>query len=138
MASAIPAVKAAIQSTLEDATGLLDDIPVSRGLEPSRPKEYVWIWKAKAKRDFKSIGSRPAPLDEDVSVTMRVVAIGGEDPESRVFEISDAVEAALRADLTLGGVVRWHRVEELEQELQQFDPKVGCHILMTLTARARI
>ena len=137
MASAIPAVKAAVLSTLSSAEDL-EGVEVGADLEPSRNSKYVWIWRAKSKRQFKSVGARPPALDEDVSLTLRVVVIGGEDPETAVFEISDAVEAALRADLTLGGAVRWHRVEELDQEPLQFDQKVGCHILMTLTARARI
>lgn len=137
MATTIPAVKAAVLAALDGAEDL-EGVAVSAGLEPDNEFEYVWIWKGKAKRVFKSVGAHPPALDEDVSLTLRVVVVGGEDPEARAYEIADAVEAAQRADLTLGGAVRWHRFEELDQEPLQFDQKVGCHVLMTLTARARI
>lgn len=136
-ATAIPAVKAAVLVALDDVEGLAG-VEVTGGLEPSRKDEYVWIWKAKAKRVFKSVGARPPALDEAVSLTIAAVVIGGKDPEARVFEIAGAVETALRADVTLAGAVRWHRLEELDEEPLQFDQKVGCRILMTLTAKARI
>jgi hypothetical protein len=134
--TAIPVVKAAVLGALQGAEAL-EGITVTADREPERDSEYVWIWRAKAKRNFRTIGPSPAPLDEEVSIVMRVVAIGG-DPEARALELADAVEEALREDITLGDSVLWHRLEELEQEPLQFDRKAGCHVLMTLTAKARI
>jgi hypothetical protein len=135
--TAIPAVKEAVLEILDDAEGL-EGVTVAAGLEPTRADEYVWIWKAKAKRVCKSVGRNPPVYDEDVSLTMRALVVGGENPEARVFEIVAATETALRSSITLDGAVKWHKLEELDQEPLQFDQKLGCHILMTLTARARI
>jgi hypothetical protein len=137
MATTIPAVRGAVVATLAAAEAL-EGITVADGLEPTSQKQYVWLWKAKAKRNFSGVGTgRPLPQDEDVSLTMRVVVIGTE-ARARAFEISDLVEAALAADARLGGAVKWHRIEELDEEPLQFDQKPGHHVLMTLSARARI
>jgi hypothetical protein len=138
MATTIPAVRDAVVAVLAAAEAL-EGITIADGLEPTSQKQYVWLWKAKAKRNFSGVGAgRPLPQDEDVSLTMRVVVIGTEDPRARAFEIADLVEAALAADARLGGAVKWHRIEELDEEPLQFDQKPGHHVLMTLSARARI
>lgn len=139
--TAIPAVKAAIIELLE-ASEDLEGVTIAPGAEPDRDKEYIWFYKASATRDFNLLGGNPAPLDENLRIYMRVVAIKGSidaDPsEDRAYEIAEAVEAALRADLELDGTVFFHRIEAVEQEHLKIDRTRGCHVLLTLTAKTRI
>ena len=141
--TAIPKVRAAVRAMLEAAAEAPDSdlhglAIAAAGPEPTRPNEFIWFWRGKAKRVFRVVGPRPAPYEEDVSLTLRLVAIGGEDPESRAFALLSAVEDVLRNDITLGDAVFWHRLEELEDEPLDFDRKLGWAVLLTLTARARI
>ena len=130
--TAIPADKEAVRRTLAEAEALTD-VEVATGFEPTRPKEYVWIAKASAKRDWASLGQRRRK--EKLSVTMRVVVIGGEDVESRAYEICAAVEAALLANLQLDGEVVKNLVEELDEEPSlDFDGKPGHAVWMTVAA----
>lgn len=135
--TAIPAVKDALAESLEGAAGL-EGVVVARKQEPARAKEYVWIRRGKSKRDFALLGPRPAPLDEIVEVTIRVVAIGGEDPEARTYEIFNALEAALRADPDLSDDVLFQKIGEVEDDHLLFDQKPGFHVVSTVTAKARI
>lgn len=139
--TAIPAVKAAMLEILTAATGeggSLEGIAVSADKQPERPDEFVWIWKAKSKRKWASLGQKK--LEETVMVTLRVVAIRGgvADSEARAIEIAEAVETEFRKDLTLGGAARFHLIEELDDEPRKFDQAFGCAVLMTLTADIKI
>lgn len=140
--TAIPAVKQAIKGILEEAEGLEDTLVTTDYAEAERKAEHIWIWKAKAKRDPKGIGRRPARLEEEIRVVLRVVAIGGADAavaEARAFELVEAAENALRDESKLAGsIVLFSHVEELEEEPLNFDTKVGCHVLMTVAAKTRI
>jgi len=135
--TAIPRVKNAILSTLEEAEAL-DGVTVAKGKEPTDP-EYVWIVKGKATREFAAVGGRP-PLNEDIDVTLRIVAVDGDDIESedRAYELATAVEEALRDNDNLGDNVLFQRVRELEDGQLLFDQAWGFHVLMTVTAKARI
>lgn len=138
--TAIPAVKAAILAALEGAEDLVG-VTVTADKEPEKEKEWVWVWKAEAEREFKVLGPSPAALDEMVKVSLRVVSIQGTKAtpsEERAFEISEAVETALRADPDLGGAVTWQRIEKVEQEPLLFDKRYGCLVEMTVKAKARI
>jgi hypothetical protein len=136
--SAIPAVQVAIRATLDGAAGL-EGVAIADEREPINQKEYIWIYPGgKAKRDWKGIGRKPALLEEKISVRLRVVVIGGEDPKLRAFEIAGAAEEALRENRSLDGCASKHLVEELDQELQDFDGKTGCHVWMTVVAETRI
>jgi hypothetical protein len=137
----IPAIKAAVVETLQAAEAL-KGIKVTDDREPDRDDEYVFIYKARARRDFKLIGPQPAPQDETVNVYIRIVAIRGTDKakpsEERALEIFEAVETALRDNSTLGDTALFQRIEDLEIEPQNFEGKRGCHVLATVTAKARI
>jgi hypothetical protein len=139
--TAIPAVKVAIEEILAGADGLENTLVTRDYAKAERKPEHIWIWKAKAKRDPKGIGRRPARLEEEIRVTLRAVAIGGDAAaaEARVFELVEAAETALRDESRLAGsIVLFSHVEELEEEPLNFDTKVGCHVLMTVVAKTRI
>jgi hypothetical protein len=143
--TAIPALKSAILAALEaDPTPEgLDGVAISGDKEPTRESEYVWLYKAKAKREFKTIGRRPVKVDEDLSISLRVLAVKGSqaEAESRALAIAAAVEGVLR-DLEPGDdeavFLAPLLVQELEDEPLLFDQKAGCHVLMTVVTKARI
>jgi hypothetical protein len=137
--TAIPFVKTSILEALESAEGL-EEVVVSGDREPEQALEYIWLYKAKAKREFRLVRPRPAPLEEEVRIFLRVLAVRAEamDAENRALEIAEAVENALRA-LDLGPPVLFPLlIEELDDEQLQFDQKRGCHVLMTVATKARI
>lgn len=139
--TAVPAVREAVLKTLEEAEEL-KGVLVTGDKEPERPTEYIWIYKAKANREFSLIGMQPAPLDEMVRVYLRVVAVKGSadstPSEERALELAALAETALRENPTLNDCARFHHVEELEPQSLLFDQKRGCHVLMTIAAKARI
>lgn len=138
--TAIPAVKAAILSLLEGAEDL-KGVLVTDDKEPEREKEYVWIWKAKARREYRLLGGSPSPLDEDLEIKLRIVAMQGDaakPSEERASELLEAVETALRADLHLEDTVLWHKLEEIDGEPYLFDTRRGFAWSATLAAKARI
>lgn len=142
--TAIPAIKEAIFEILKEAAegGPLEGIPVTDDKEPDREKEYVWVWKAKAKRAFKLLGPQPARQDEMINVFLRIVAIKDSEKlkpsEERAIEIFKAVEEALRADITLKGKAFWHLIEDVEIAPVKLDKKRGCHVIAVVSAKARI
>lgn len=139
MPSDLPSIKEAVLAIL-NASPALAAVKVTEAKEPERAKEYVWLYRVKSTRDWASLGRQSK--DEVAKVFLRVVAIlGGKDgtaSEARAFEIVSTVEAALEADVTLGGVVRFHLIEDIEAEKQLFDNKWGAHVLLTISANARI
>lgn len=138
MPTSLPAAKEAVKAALDGAEGL-DGVRVARGKEPNK-KEYVWIFKGKAKRDFASLGPKPPPLDENVEVTLRIVAIKGDDvaSEDRAYELFNAVETVLRDNPDLSEDILFQRISEVEDGHVLFDQKWGFHIIATVTAKARI
>jgi len=140
-ASAILDVRDAVTEILKGAEAL-SGIEVSDDREPERSTEYIWIWKAESNRDFAGIGSQPPKLDEDIEITLRVVAMRGTDElrpsEDRAFEIANAAEKALAQQTTLNKTVRFHWVSKVKPTPFLFDRKRGCEVVMTLSAKARI
>lgn len=141
--TAIPAVKAAVLEILKEVEALKSaKVVITADKEPERAREYIWLWKATATREFKSLGPQPSALNEEVKIFLRVMVVKGDSSptpsEERAFEILEEMETALRGQVRLNGAVRFQHVEDLEQEQLIFDRKRGCHILVTLTAKARI
>ena len=139
--TSIPEVKAALVEALKNSVAL-NGITVTKGKEPTRVSEFVWLPKAKAKRDFNLIGGT-APLDEVVTATLWVVVIKGtsgpEESEARAFEIAEAVETVLRSPVEAAEQeLSPPKVEEIEQVQVPLDKKWACHIEMTVTVTARI
>lgn len=139
--TAIPAIKEAVFQLLKEAESL-ENIRVTDDKEPENLKEYVWVWKARAKRNFKLLGPQPSKREEMINVYLRIVAIKGSDKlkpsEERALEIFEAVEKALIADLTLKGTALFHIVDDLEVAPVKFDKRRGCHVIAVVSAKARI
>lgn len=145
MSATVPAVKGAIQERLK-AVESLADVPIIRGKpgDPA-PEEYVSLWKAKATRDYSGLrgGAQTVPIDEmvDLTIVVDVAYATGADPEPsevRAYEIFAAVDAALRADLTLGGVWRFDKTSSYEDDFYRDDKRRGCRVFQTLSGKARI
>lgn len=140
--TAIPALEAAILGALqaEPAPEGLEGVSVSGDKEPTRATEYVWLYKAKAKREWRTIGPRPSARDEELRASLRVLVVKGDlaEAKTRALEIAGVVEDALAAVNTTSPLLYPLLVEEIEDEPLQFDQKSGCHVLMTVVTRARI
>jgi len=141
-ADAIPAVKLAVERILGEAEAL-KGVLVARGKPEPQPDELVAIWEAKATREFATIGPKPAPLDEIISLTLvvDVLRASGSDfrpAEERAWVIFEGVDAALRSDLSLDGVWFFDHTAEEKQEYYRTDKKRGCRIWLTLVGKARI
>lgn len=138
--TAIPAVKEAVVNTLKAASSL-KGITVTDDKEPERKSEYIWIWKARAKREFKNIGPN-SKVDEMIEVFIRIVAYKGstdqKPSEERAVEIFEAVETALRANRKLNNTVFWHKIGDLEIVPLVPDKKRGCHAIAVVNAKAQI
>lgn len=139
--TAIPAVKQAVVDLLKDAPAL-KGIPIVDDKEPEVKKEYVWVYKSKAKRAFKVIGPQPGKQEEMIQIFLRIVSTKGDQKlkpsEDRALEIFEAVEEALRADTTLKGTAFFHLIEDVEIAPVKFDKKRGCHVIGVVSAKARI
>lgn len=138
--TAIPAIKEAVVKTLQEAESL-KGIKITDDKEPENKNEYIWIWKARAKREFKNIGPN-SKLDELIEVFIRVVSIKGstevKPSEERAVEIFAAVEKALRANRRLNGTAFWNKIGDLEITPVIFDKKRGCHVIAVVNAKAQI
>ena len=145
MSSAVPAVKKAVTERLR-ASAELAGVAVTRGkpADPA-PDEYVSLWKAKATRDYAGLrgGAATTPLDEliELTIVVDVMMASGSDPEPselRAYEIFAAVDAVLRADLTLGGAWRFDRTSQYEDDFYRDEKRRGCRVFQTLSGKARI
>lgn len=140
--TAIPAVKAAIVNTLNGAEEL-EGVEITADKMPERASEFIWVVNGKSEREFRLIGGAPTPLDEDLTVEIRVVVILGaktaSPSEERATELLEAAETALREDIHLEDTVLWHRISNIaEGEQQVHDEKRGFVYVATLSAKARI
>lgn len=120
------------------------DVYMSDDTEPQHSEEYVWLYEADADRDWKTIrgGASHLPMQEDINVELRVFVLIGTDSvkpsEDRAFEISDAVEDALRDDPDLNGVLLHQRVKRIRQQQLVHDNRRGVHVLMSIYGEGRI
>lgn len=142
--SAIPAVKDAVEARLK-ASEALAGVPIIRGKEDPSPVEYVSLWKAVANREYAGLRGNAAtvPIDEliDLTIVVDAMSASGSDPapaEARAYEIFAAVDAVLRADLTLGGAWRFDRTSKSEDDFYRTDKRKGCRIFLTLSGKARL
>src|SRR4051794_13782948 len=97
--TSLPAVRAGVLSALEGADDLESVHIADGGTEPHRAAEYVWMFKARATREFRTIQPAPTPQDENVKVSLRIVAIkdtkDNSKSEERATELLETVETAL-------------------------------------------
>lgn len=143
--TAIPEVKAAILEVLGEAKSL-EGVTVTGDYKiAERANEHVWLWKAETRqREYRGLGhavAKPPTIDEEILVTLRIVAIGqasAAEAESRVFELVEGVETALRESIKLGGVAIQSIVDKLSDEPLNFDTKIGHGVLMVVKAKTRI
>lgn len=146
MSTAIPAAKEWVMGVLEPLPELAD-VEVTDDTEPERAKEYVWLYRANAKREFTVMkGGAPPPLEEFLRLYLRVfVVVAGRSAkpaEVRALEIASAVERALREAMSdspptavrAKGLI----VEELDDEPQVVDNGRAYHVLMIVRLNARI
>jgi hypothetical protein len=143
-ASAIPAVKDAVESRLTAAEAL-KGVAIFRGRPSPGPAEYIALWKTSATREYSGLrgGAATAPLAEliDLTIVVDVALASGADQapaEARAYELFGGIEDALRADLTLGGAWRFDRISKVEDDFFREDKRKGCRVFLTVSGKAQI
>lgn len=138
--TAIPAIKEAIVKTLKDAESL-KGIKVTDEKEPTDEKEYIWVFKARAKRNWQNIGPQ-SKMGEVIEIFIRCVSLKGSDEvkpsEERAIELFEAVEAALRANRRLDGTAFFQHVGDVEIAPVLVDKIRGCHVIAVVSAKTQI
>lgn len=135
--SAVPVVKEKVYALLTTAL----DVPVVWGLS-DRHREFVSIWQGETTREHRILAAN-APLDESFEITLVIQSAlpSGKDmkaAEDRSWELLDAVEAVLRADLTLDGTTFFTTPAKAKQEFIQTEKLQGSRITLTFSGTARI
>jgi hypothetical protein len=137
----LPATRSAITSALEASEDLAGVTIANGGGEPTRDTEYIWLFRARSTRTFVSLTGPEPRLDEEMKLSLRIVAIGGKGSaasEARATELLEAAEAALREDDSLNETVFFSHIEELECEPLLFDTTNGYAYTAVVQAKARI
>jgi len=104
------------------------------------PREWIQIGRPRVTRTPRTITGQPmGGHDEDGTVPVMVLASAdgrGEEAivrlRERMEELIGAVEAALAADFTLGGIVRWAYVSALAEQDQGIEPPPAAGHWMTV------
>jgi hypothetical protein len=147
--SALERVTEKLQKTLE-AAAPLKGIPVIWGppVGDDRPAEFVSVGfgpngeSGDAERNWGPIGA--GQLEEDLTIELQVESSGHDGTDlkgayTRSFEIAADVEAAIRADITLGDLLLLPaRLSRWRGRYFRADKVRGHRVFLTLTAQARI
>ena len=139
--STVPAFKAALLAALQ-ARPTLSTVQVTYGAPlPSPADEYVWLADADGEQETAALGAQRREEYYDLTVYVAVYR-AGEDQQAtteRAFELVAELEEVLRADATVGGVVRVavvagpFRLEEMASDTHR-----GAQVTVTVAVRARI
>lgn len=138
--STIPAVKTALASAIA-ARPALSGVTVQRGVIDPPQLEMVELFQSTTQRDYRAIRTQPHPVREQIEITIRVTALSTADrtlatAEDRMWAICDEIDAAYRADITLGNILEMGKLERAEQRYWRFDKFRGSVLFITLTGQA--
>lgn len=137
----LPATRSAITAALEASEDLAGVTITNGGSEPERATEYIWLFRARSTRTFVSLSGPVPRLDEEMKLSLRIVAAGGKTPatpEARATELLEAAETALREDDSLNETVFFSHIAELECEPLLFDTTNAYAYTAVVQAKARI
>jgi hypothetical protein len=136
MNTAYPDFQDALYAVVNGAT----TTPVSLGWPTGGPKaSHVWISGAgeiQLSDGVSGYGQRDETMTAEVRIKVDLATSTYTDARDAAFTISDAIEAALSADTTLGGVVGHARVTSIrvDEAVEERQRSVG--IVLTVTADA--
>jgi hypothetical protein len=147
--SALPAITEFLQGVLEDADDLKDvSIVWGPPLGDDRPAELVCVGfgedgqSGESSRDWATLGGGKLDEEFEVEVTTDVQGHHGTDLKAaydRSFELNNAVEGAIRADISLGGLLlEPARISRAKGSYYRADKTRGHRVFLTLTGTARI
>lgn len=141
----MPAAKAALLTAFGAQTGLAGVRITWGGPTEEDDLAYEHIWLGRVVREapeFVAIGQQK--IDEDYTVEVVVQARKGGDneqaTEERLWALEAECEAAIRADLSLGGVLgqHWAEIGRAEQVNNPIPNEWVSRVTFTVRCRARI
>lgn len=145
MSTAIWSVQTAVEETLEGAAGMPSGVEIDLGKPEPLPAKCILLWEVTAKRDFAAIAKQVAgqKLWEMIDLTLVVeVALASgtqyKPADEEAEKIFKAMDTALRADLTLGGVWKFDHFSEIKKQFFRQDKRRGCRVFVTLSGKAQI
>lgn len=139
--STIPAYKAALHAALE-ARVELRNVQVSYGAPlPAPADELVWLAGVEGEQEAAALGAQRR--EETFRLTIIIdVFVQGQNQRAatdRAFELMAIIETVLRADGSLGNVVRFSEIDgPLTLEEMASDTARGARLTIMVAAAARI
>ena len=138
--STIPLVKEALKTALE-ARPALAGVTVQRGVIDPPALEMIELFQSTTDRNYRAQRPQPHPVREEIEVTVRVTALDSASrtlaqAEDRMWAICDEVDAAYRADITLGGILEMGKLARGEQRYWRFDKYRGSVLFITLSGQS--
>lgn len=119
MSSTIPAVKAALVSTITDAIADPDVEVTWSTPRGDKARDWVRVGDVTGQQSAAALGRQRRQEDYRVEVLVSVIRSDVESPQAvaeRAYALAGEIEDALRADESLGGVAGlvWARVEKTD------------------------
>lgn len=121
--STVPAAKAALISQLQ-AWPALSGVTVDWGgptSETDMAREHIWLGRTRRSTEWAQLGAQRIHEEYTIDVMVQVVAKASrtseQELEERLWALHSACEAAVRSDLSLGGVLGtcWADFDDAEQ-----------------------
>lgn len=143
--STIPTLKAALLEQLSARPGL-HGVNVTWGISTSSPgSEWIWLGDTDGEQRAAALGAQRREETYDLSVVVSVVRQGRDVQEAslRAFEIVAEIENELRADASVGNVVRTAEIDgpfRLEERYETGSNATQCEgrVILTIHCAARI
>lgn len=138
--STIPDVKAALLALFQARPGLAG-VAIQRGIIDPPTLEMIEIFESDTERDYRALKPQPHGVREQINITIRVTAMSSAqvslaDAEDRMWAICDELDGAFRADIGLGDLLEWGKLQRGEQRFWRFDQFRGSVITITMTGQA--
>ena len=140
----IPAITDALVALWEADTDLAGVKIVEADADPTGKKwEAIVVGTGKVKREWRSLGNQPVPLNEtfEILCEVRIIQPGARDWKTirqRGYDIFEVAEAALRANHNLDGLILFCRVSEASHRFEATDKGRACAVRFTVEGKAHI
>jgi hypothetical protein len=105
--STVPALKSALLGVLQARAGL-SGVQVTYGWPAAPQREFIVLYSVSGRQSFAALGHLSREESYELQVVISVLSQGGvqQTITERAFALMAEIENALRADPTVGGVVR--------------------------------
>lgn len=141
MASAVPTAKAALKAAIESRDNVVSQGVVVRWGAPTDESQWlgkhemIYFGRVDQAEEWGSLGGGRRDEDFTIDVVIQVHQLGDDEQETetRAWELRDEIEAALKADKTLGGAVsHWVQIERTTQENEPLEDGWGVRLTVTV------